>query len=129
MTIHTTYFAKAGQLPSHIAPVAICLKPPYWFKCPNYKPLAPSLQIFQLPPEEYTAAFQKYLRRLDPRKTVSDLEALANGSDIALCCFEKVGDFCHRHIVAAWLSEWLGETVEEYVYPPEPPVSETLSMF
>ena len=27
------------------------------------------------------------------------LEQIANGKDIILCCYEKPGDFCHRHIL------------------------------
>ena len=40
-----------------------------------------------------------------------------NGTDmdIALVCYEKPGDFCHRHLVAEWLRE-NGYDCEEYQY-------------
>ena len=28
-------------------------------------------------------------------------------------CWEKSGDFCHRHLVAEWVEENLGITIEE----------------
>lgn len=29
---------------------------------------------------------------------------LSGGKDIALICYEKPTDFCHRHLVAEWLT-------------------------
>ena len=34
--------------------------------------------------------------------------------DIALLCYEKPDDFCHRHLVADWLNK-NGYKCEEYV--------------
>lgn len=27
------------------------------------------------------------------------------GDNVVLCCYEKPGDFCHRHILIKWLGE------------------------
>ena len=35
-------------------------------------------------------------------------------TDIILLCYEKSGDFCHRHIVADWIESELKKRVEEY---------------
>jgi uncharacterized protein (DUF488 family) len=44
------------------------------------------------------------------------LEELENeGKDIIFLCYEKSGDFCHRHILADWLEENMGVRVEEYI--------------
>ena len=40
---------------------------------------------------------------------------MAGTEDIALVCYEKPGDFCHRHLVADWLNE-AGYQCEEYKY-------------
>ena len=31
-----------------------------------------------------------------------ELESLAEGRSVALLCFEKAGDFCHRCVLAEW---------------------------
>ena len=35
------------------------------------------------------------------------------GTEIALICYEKPENFCHRHLVAEWLQE-AGYQVQEY---------------
>ena len=71
---------------------------------------------------------------------MKQLQELAGGKgkDIALICYEKPGEFCHRNIVREWLKEF-GYKVEEYVFLKyalkklleEPPmyVGETLMTF
>ena len=51
--------------------------------------------------------YNQVLEPLDPEKVVSDLGAYA------LLCYEDSEEFCHRHIVAAWLDILLGYKVEE----------------
>ena len=49
---------------------------------------------------------------------VKELYKLAEKSqdeDIVLICYEKPGDFCHRHLVANWLRHQ-GYPVEEYKF-------------
>lgn len=41
---------------------------------------------------------------LDPKEIEKKLYELSNGSDIALICYEKSEDFCHRHLVVDWLN-------------------------
>ena len=43
------------------------------------------------------------LGRLDPKEVEDHLYFMSDGMDIALVCYEKTGDFCHRHLVAEWL--------------------------
>ena len=54
----------------------------------------------------YVKEFKK--RVLEPLNVIDvlhDLWILAGKStDIALVCYEKPGDFCHRHLVAEWLN-------------------------
>jgi len=32
-------------------------------------------------------------------------ETLGGDRDIILCCYEKPGEFCHRHVLANWLAD------------------------
>ncbi len=129
MIIHTSYFAKAGQLPRHIIPVAICLKPPHWFKCFNYTPLAPTERIFQRPEAEYVPLFLEHLSKLSATAVWKDLHTISNGQDVALLCYENLEKFCHRHLVAKWLSEQLDISVREYVYTAPQLPSDNLTLF
>ena len=36
-------------------------------------------------------------------EVLKDLSELSGGNDIALVCYEKPGDNCHRHLIADWL--------------------------
>ena len=38
-------------------------------------------------------------------KELNYLVPNVNGKDIALICYEKPSDFCHRHLVAEWLNK------------------------
>ena len=56
------------------------------------------------------------------------LQEVSGGRDIALCCFEKPDDFCHRHLLADWLNEKLNLGVEEFGKSKEPKYKQ-LSLF
>lgn len=127
--IYTSYFAKAGQLPRHIFPIAICLKPPHWFRCYNYAPLAPTKTIFQRPEHEYVPLFLEHLSTLSAAAVWKDLYTLSNGKDVALLCYENLEKFCHRHLVAKWLSKELEISVQEYAYPSPQRPFENLTLF
>lgn len=63
-------------------------------KCQDYQ------QIY------FEAYKQETLAKLDPNKVAAELEGRV------LLCYEKSENFCHRHIVAAWLRHF-GYIVEE----------------
>lgn len=46
---------------------------------------------------------------------VNALYNLSGGIDVALVCYERPQDFCHRHIVADWLRS-NGIECNEYIY-------------
>ena len=56
---------------------------------------------------------------------LTNIERLANGKDVALCCYEKPGDFCHRHLVAKWMNEKLGVQIEEFGVSKKPTYIQT----
>jgi len=105
MMIYTSYYAKYKGA----NPVSIAGRCPVWYKGREYKKLAPKYDFFKKYKEdgneaEYTAAFQaQVLDLLDPATVLSEL-----GENAVLLCWEKSGEFCHRHLVAKWLRDKLG---------------------
>lgn len=47
------------------------------------------------------------LSTLDANNVIKELKSLIlhKTDSIALVCYEKLADFCHRHLVAEWLQE------------------------
>lgn len=111
----TSYFARLKEIEN---PISICGKAPDWYQGPQFKKLAPKLWFFQLyrqgkiTEEEYTEAYNiEVLGELNPHSVYKALFSAYN-EEPTLLCYEKPGDFCHRHIVAKWLRE-AGYNVEE----------------
>ena len=112
--IYTTYFAKLRSLPDDVVPIAICAKVPDWFHGLSYKRLAPSYHTLmdykhfgnqEVFCQEYR---EQVLSKLDATDVVLDFSRLCPGFNVgenavALVCYEKATDFCHRHLVAEWL--------------------------
>ena len=109
--LYTTYFARIKSLPNTITPVTICGKAPAWFDGPQYKKLAPKYEFFSEWKKTgdnhyYVDCFDRQvLSVLNPQTVISELQEIAGNEDIALVCYEKPEDFCHRHIVANWFRE------------------------
>lgn len=117
--IYTTYFAKLRKLPKHIIPVAICGKMPAGYTGLQYKQLAPRFDFFT---EWKVTGDNDYFVRsyndivlgsLSQSFVVDTLKSMTGSEDIALVCYEKSTDFCHRHLVADWLRA-AGIQVEEF---------------
>ena len=117
--IYTTYFAKLKSLPKDIVPISICGKAPNSYNGLLYKKLAPKYDFFMKWKENhdndyYICCFDnQVLSVLNPTQVVADLTAMAAGRDVALICYEKPTDFCHRHLVAEWLQK-NGYNVQEW---------------
>lgn len=118
--IYTTYFSHLHMLPKHIVPISICIKAPAGYEGLQYKKLAPNWSILS----EYKAAKseQKYreqfdaliIDKLNPREVLKELAAMSQGNDVALVCYERPDAFCHRHIIAKWLSGFTKQPIEEF---------------
>ena len=113
--IYTTYFAKLKALPKSITPIAICAKPPIGYLGASYRQLAPHYDFYSKYKIDSDANYftlcynDQILRHMNPARVVADLYAQVGKSycdgDIALVCYEKATDFCHRQLVAEWLRE------------------------
>lgn len=134
--IYTSYFAKLKSLPNNVIPISICGKAPDWYKGLQYKKLAPKYDFFIKWKEThdndyYVEHFQKeVLDTLDVIRTLHELHLLLpydvrvdiqssvwSNPDwhIALICYEKPNDFCHRHLVADWFNKY-NINVEEFSF-------------
>lgn len=124
MKIYTSYFSKGKKLTdAGIKMIGIALKPPTWYYGVTVHDVAPTPSILYgaNTEEEYTRRFRaEVLARVNARAFVDKITQMSQGHDIALCCYEKPGDFCHRHIVAEWLKEQLGIEVDEYGVSKQP---------
>ena len=114
--IYTSCFAKIKKLENNnIIPISICGKAPEWYKGLQYKKLAPKYRSFMEwkknhDNDYYVEHFQKeVLDMLNIKDVMRDLVNLlpdrSSRHDIALICYEKPYDFCHRHLVSDWLNE------------------------
>lgn len=134
--IYTSYFAKLKSLPDNVIPISICAKAPNWYKGIQYKKLAPKYGFFMKWKEDhdndyYIERFNlEVLESLNITSVLDDLQVslpeevkikmqspVCRNKDwhIALVCYEKPTDFCHRHLVADWLKKH-GFPCEEYKF-------------
>lgn len=101
-------------------PVSIAGKCPDWYHGAEYKKLAPKWSFFSKwkngshkgDNDYYIKNFYELvLDKLDPEQVIKELEGFTGVSSdkIILLCYEKPGDFCHRHLVADWLNNYREE--------------------
>jgi len=79
--------------------------------------LAPGSWFNSVSAAEYDRRYrEEILARLDPLKVAAKIRDLAGGRVAVLLCFEQAGrgEWCHRAMVATWLSKAIGEPVPEY---------------
>lgn len=110
--IYTSYFAAIRKFPDYIEPVSIARRSPAWYSGKTCLKLAPPPDILakykrDKNEADYIQAYrERVLNRLNPFEVVRELYAGVSKSKygVALICYEKPGDFCHRHLVADWLN-------------------------
>lgn len=121
MKIYTSYFGNSKKLQqAGIKVIGISLYPPRWFNGISLKQVAPTKSILFAngqTQEEYTRRYRsEVLSQQDMQQFLKTVEQASGGQDVALCCYEKPEDFCHRHILADWIKEKLGIEISEYGY-------------
>lgn len=106
---YTSYFANVKNLPGQVVPISICGKAPDSWKGLQFKKLAPKIWFFKQRKETgdndfYISNFNiEVLSKLDPDKIWNELREMSGHLPFALICHEKPNEFCHRHLVSAWL--------------------------
>lgn len=119
--IYTGYYAKLKNYSIFDMDfVAISGKRPDFYEGLYYSDFAPRYEMFQrwknkeITNEGYTKEYKAWLDSLDKEEIRKDFEKYnVVGKDCILLCYEKAGDFCHRHVLADWLEENFGFKVEE----------------
>lgn len=120
MKIYTSYFANLKNLEKeNVFPIGICCYPPKWFKGPNLGSIAPTPDILEKCKSSHAEYEKRYRAEVlsifkDINILINRISYISGGKDVALCCYEKPSDFCHRHIVAKWLGEQAGIEVKEF---------------
>lgn len=109
--MYTSYFAQLRNLSDDVVPVAICGKAPEWYPGLQYKKLAPRYGFFMEWKRNHDNNYyikhfnEEVLSTLDAQEVYKEICQLAGSENVVLLCYEKSGDFCHRHLVAKWFRE------------------------
>jgi len=115
-------YKKAGYVP-----VSIARYPIKNYFGATYTKLAPSKDMLHMGEVEYRKRYAQILSGLNKSEVLNELSKM--GSNIVLICYEKEGEFCHRNLVAEWLSEVTGEIKELGDMKPKKVESNQISCF
>lgn len=117
MKIYTSYFGNARKLnEAGVMIICVAIGRPRFIQAPQMLNVCPTRYMISgaCSHEEYLKMYDDILAKQDARKVMEQIQALSGGKDVALCCYEKPGDFCHRHILAKWLTEKTGIEITEF---------------
>ena len=123
--IFTSYWANIQKVRAgDVIPVGISrFAPRFVTGVKTYIALAPDKELLNwaksgsLNEGQFSKLFSaRILDKLNPQEVFNDLRELGNGKDVAIVCYEKIPDWCHRHHVARWLRDSLGILIEEFPY-------------
>ena len=119
MKVYTSYWGNLRRLrEAKIEPVAISRgKPKNWFGR-SYDKLAPTWNMLKMESDQYDRCYEEILKRNDQDAFMHWLESgMKEGCDgVAILCWEKNPDECHRSKVAKWLKD-AGYECEEFDKP------------
>ena len=130
----TSYFGNSRKLKeAGIKIICVAIgKPRFMVNVPQMLNVCPTRYMVSGPcsHDEYLKLYDRILASQDANKVIEQIESLSEGKDVALCCYEKPGDFCHRHILAKWLTEKTGIEITEFgVVEKKEPEYEQASLF
>jgi len=134
MKIYTSYFGNSRKLKeAGIKIICVAIgKPRFFSGVPQMLNVCPTRYMISgaCSHDEYLKLYDNILANQDANKVIEQIKSLSNGQDVALCCYEKPGDFCHRHILAKWLTEKTGIEITEFgVVEKKEPKYEQASLF
>lgn len=117
MNIFTSYFGNSRKLnEAGIMIICVAIGKPKFLNVPQMLNVCPTRRMVSGPcsREEYLRLYDNILASQDANKIIEQIKLLGKGRDVALCCYEKPEDFCHRHILAKWLTENTGIEIAEF---------------
>lgn len=123
MDIWTGYYAQMKKYAqADLVPVSIAYLTPVWYMGETCFELAPPRKLLvaykdgAINPKEYSERYTEFLKTVKWSEVIEKLFTISDkhdGKDLVLCCYEKSTDFCHRHLLAKYLTEH-GMDVEEW---------------
>lgn len=133
--VFTSYYGQMRNFPDNVTPVAISRGIPDFYNGDRILDFAPPGYVFstyktaykkeaalhfidntamEKMKEWYTKEYLKHLDSIGPSKIKTMIEGVlplgeqiwtSDTKHIALLCYEKTGDFCHRNLLSAYLRE------------------------
>jgi uncharacterized protein YeaO (DUF488 family) len=121
MDIKTGYFARAKEYEAQgYTVIGISRYPPDWLDVQSVRPLAPEAKLLmdykagKVSDAEYDRIYTENLQAHKGNVThILNRLAETGLKHIVLCCYEKPGAFCHRHLLADFLNREYGLSVTE----------------
>lgn len=108
--IYTSYYGNAKELEKNgIEIISVSRGKPKWFQGRSIDSLAPTWNMLSMSDEDYNVAYERILKR----NNAKDIVDFLGKGDVALCCWEKDKNDCHRSKIAEWLKGF-GYAVEEF---------------
>lgn len=120
LDIFTTCFSKIKSVPKDITPVSIARYAPKNLKghIASYPGLFPSQQLLsnyksgKINQTEYkNIYYRETLMQVNTEQVLEHLKSF--GNKVALVCYERADDFCHRFIVKDWINYLTGYSPKE----------------
>lgn len=115
MKIFTSYFGNVGTLKRcGIHPISIARWSPRNWDGDRLIWLAPTpYMVKEASREEYIRMYKAICQSVNIELLIRQLSDIGDGKDVALLCYERPGQFCHRHMLAEYLTEH-GIPVKEF---------------
>lgn len=118
MGIYTSYFGNRRKLENaDVKMICVAIgKPRFLIGVPQLLNVCPTRYMISgaCSHDEYLRLYDRILAGQDANMVIEQIKILSGGKDVALCCYEKPGDFCHRHILAEWITKNTGIKVTEF---------------
>lgn len=117
MNFYTSYFANVKNLPESFIPISIAAKTPDGFKGFKLGDFKPKYEFFQKWKETgdddyYVEHYKKeVLDKINLPSLIRSLEMLVKNYNLSknatfvFICYERPEKFCHRHLVAEFLTK------------------------
>ena len=123
MGIYRSYFAKLKNIvEAGYYPISITRYPPKGLNIPEIKLFAPSVELLnkiksgEIDEGEYEKLYRNEMSKFDFNLVLETFNRISlnnDGKDLVLLCYEKSGDFCHRHIFASLMGEKTNKEIKE----------------
>lgn len=124
MDVWTGYYAQMKKYAqADLVPVSIAYLTPVWYMGETCFELAPPRKLLVgykdgvVSQKEYTKKYNDFLKTVNWGDVIEKLYIISDkheGKDLVLCCYEKPSDFCHRHLLAEYLTKH-GMDVQEWL--------------